>query len=287
MKKIFFTFLVIYSLNLLADIPLYRGDLFYGVNNNAKGTKNNQINDQFIETTQLLQRQKDAHFLKAKFKLQNYNDTHENNYYKFELEDNYQLNSNWKIGINTSWQNYHGNVVTRTSSKSDNWLIKVFANRNIELTSLSSLYFQWSTTFQKFNDLSRKDPLYDFAIGYYQEGDNYEFGPEINFEFNNSNDKTNYNFNITPGIYSKIKTNEKLFFNVNAYYTWTYYQKVYLTNSSKKEHVGYLASSIQANYNLNKNINFVSKYNYQLSHSNNNSNDYDIHMILIGLNYFY
>jgi len=287
MKKIIITVILAYSSIASADLPFYKGDLFYGINNNAKGTKRNQVSDQFFETTQLLQLKPAAHHFKAKIKIQNYNKTHENNNYKLEFEDAYQLNPNWTLGINTFWQNYHGNVVTRSSSKSDNWLVKLFANRNIELTSSSSIYFQLATSLQNFKDLSRKDQLFDFAVGYYRESEKYEFGPEINFEFNNSDDKANYNFNITPGFYSKYKYSDELFFNLNVYYTWTHYQKVYLTNSTEKEQVGYVASSLQTNYRLTKNMHSVLKYNYQLSHSNNNDNDYAIHMGLLGLTYFY
>lgn len=287
MFKSFIPIILLYSTSIMADLPFYKGDLFYGINHNAKGTKSNKISDQFWETSHSIQLKPNLNHFKAKFKLQNYNKVHENNNYKVELEDSYQLDSSWNLGISSSWQNYHGNVITRSTSKTDNWLIKFFALKNFELTSTSSIYYQISTTLQTFNNLSRKDPIFDFAIGHYRESDNLEFGPEINFEFNNSNDKTNYNFNITPGFYSKLKSSENIFFNLNAYYTWTYYQKVYLTNSTEKENVGYLASSLQLNYKLNKNLICITKYNYQLSHSNNNANDYDIHMGLVGLSYIY
>jgi hypothetical protein len=285
-KKILFLFLT-FSPLIKADLPFYKGDLFYGINGNAKGSKSNQVSDSFWETSHLMQAKPNAHHLKAKLKIQNYNDVHENNNYKIELEDSYQLNPSWIIGLSSAWQNYHGNVVTRSTSKVDNWLVKLFANKNIEITSSSSLYFQLASAFQNFSDISRKDPLLDFAIGYYHENDKLEFGPEINFEFNKSNDKNNYNFNITPGFYSKWKYSDELNFNLNVYYTWTKYQKVYLSNSSDKENVGYLASSLQANQKLTKNITAIIKYNYQLSHSNNNSNDYDIHMGLVGMSFTY
>ena len=286
MKKILFVFCLVSNISY-ADLPLYRGDFYYGTNNNAKGTKSNQVSDQFVEYSQLLQYKLISNHLKTKFKIQNYNKTHENNNFKFELSDDYQWESNWTFGINTYLQNYHGKTITRSTSKADNWGIKLFALKNIEITSSSSLYFQTAISQQNFNDLNRKDPLLDFAIGYYTENEKLEFGPEINFEFNKSSDKSNYNFNVTPGFYSKIKYLDNLNFNINAYYTWTTYQKVYLTIGKEKEQVGYLASSFQTNYKFHKNLTAILKYNYQLSHSNNNSNDYDIHMALVGLSFFY
>lgn len=278
---LFLAGLTLFSQTAFAMKLSFKGDYIHNNTDNVDST-NVPVKDQYNDIAATLQLKDETNKWKLKYKVEKYKKTIADNNNSFDLSYQNKPQKGEEYNIAVFDQKYTGTSLSTSDTSSDNQGAKLSTTLTHEINKEKNTYATIGAVYKKYTKLNRIDPIADLTLGYDNNiSPEFELNPELNVEYNASDNGYYKNFNFSPSLTLTLTPNDKWEIFGSISYSNTNYSGRTFTfvpphgkSYQVKETQELVTTSIGTNYNLFQYWDLSAKYSSNRNTSNNNTNAY-------------